>query len=242
MAENEQFGRFVAQLRKERKMTQKELAWQLGVSDKAVSKWERGLSFPDVALLLPLADIFQVTVTELLRGQRMNAEETLRRDETESLLTKTLFVPVSRKKHQIFFLINFLLGNLALLGLFLWQAFPKELFFDLFHFEILAAVLGFAMAFLFPDTLPEYYDTNSLNFFSNGIVRLHLTGLRFTNQNWIPMLNAGSASYGMMLILLPILALFFFCLGISLPGSLLFFLIGIVPVACMYYAGKCVRH
>ena len=44
MAGNEQFGRFVAQLRKEQKMTQKELAQHLGVSDKAVSKWERGVS------------------------------------------------------------------------------------------------------------------------------------------------------------------------------------------------------
>ena len=60
------FGAFVAQLRKEKGLMQKELAEKLYVSDKAVSKWERGLSIPDVAILVPLAEILGVTVTELL--------------------------------------------------------------------------------------------------------------------------------------------------------------------------------
>ena len=51
-------------------MTQKELAAKLNVSDKAVSKWERGLSCPDISLLSPLSNIFGVTVTELLDGKR----------------------------------------------------------------------------------------------------------------------------------------------------------------------------
>lgn len=52
--DKERFGQFVAQLRKEKGLTQKELAQKLYLSDKAVSKWERGLSIPDVALLPPL--------------------------------------------------------------------------------------------------------------------------------------------------------------------------------------------
>ena len=66
--DREKFGAFLAQLRKERGLTQKELAERLFVSDKAVSKWERCQSLPDVALLLPLAEILGVSVTELLRG------------------------------------------------------------------------------------------------------------------------------------------------------------------------------
>ena len=50
------FGQFLAQLRREKGMTQKELAATLYVSDKAVSKWERGLSVPDISLLVPLAE------------------------------------------------------------------------------------------------------------------------------------------------------------------------------------------
>lgn len=67
----ETLGLFVAQLRKEQNMTQKELAEKLGVTDKAVSKWERGLSFPDISLLEPLADTFDISVMELLQGKRL---------------------------------------------------------------------------------------------------------------------------------------------------------------------------
>ena len=68
--ENEKIGPFIRQLRKDRHMTQKELAGLLNVTDKAVSKWELGASLPDVALLLPLAEALGVSVTELLGGVR----------------------------------------------------------------------------------------------------------------------------------------------------------------------------
>ena len=68
--EHENMGALIRQLRKDRGMTQKDLAERLNVTDKAVSKWERELSLPDVALLLPLAETLGVTVTELLGGQR----------------------------------------------------------------------------------------------------------------------------------------------------------------------------
>lgn len=73
MNDIEKIGAFVQQLRKEQNMTQKELAMQLGITDKAVSKWERGLSCPDISLLIPLAKILGVTTSELLNGER--AEE-----------------------------------------------------------------------------------------------------------------------------------------------------------------------
>ena len=70
-------------------MTQRELADRLYVSDKAVSKWERGLSLPDVALLIPLGDCLGVSVTELLRGER-TGQETLPVDEVEALVNASL--------------------------------------------------------------------------------------------------------------------------------------------------------
>ena len=63
-------GALIAQARKERELTQKELAERLHVSAQAVSKWERGLSCPDIGLLEPLAEALGITVTELLSGQR----------------------------------------------------------------------------------------------------------------------------------------------------------------------------
>lgn len=84
------FGHFLAQLRREKGMTQKELAATLYVSDKAVSKWERGLSVPDISLLVPLAEQLNVTVAELLQGRRVEEERRFTREETEDLIRKAL--------------------------------------------------------------------------------------------------------------------------------------------------------
>lgn len=61
------FGNMVATLRKQNGMTQLDLAEKMGVTDKAVSKWERDLSFPDVNSIPKLAEIFDVTVDELMQ-------------------------------------------------------------------------------------------------------------------------------------------------------------------------------
>ncbi len=68
-------GTLIRELRKEHQMTQKDLADQLHITDRAVSKWERGLCAPDIATLEPLAAILQVTVTELIAGERMPEKE-----------------------------------------------------------------------------------------------------------------------------------------------------------------------
>lgn len=71
--DKESFGSFIAKLRRERKMTQQELAGKLHVTDRAVSKWERGLSYPDVTLLEPLASALGIGVETLLTGQTTEA-------------------------------------------------------------------------------------------------------------------------------------------------------------------------
>ncbi|MCL2369015.1 MAG: helix-turn-helix domain-containing protein [Oscillospiraceae bacterium] len=71
---NEKMGQFIAELRKSHQMTQKDLAAKLDVTDKAVSKWERGLSYPDISLLTPLSNILGITATELLNGERSDTE------------------------------------------------------------------------------------------------------------------------------------------------------------------------
>ena len=72
--EQKTLGSFLAVLRKAKGMTQKELAERVGVSDKTVSHWERDESAPDISVLPILADIFGVTVDELLRGEKAPAD------------------------------------------------------------------------------------------------------------------------------------------------------------------------
>ena len=87
--DNVQFGAFVAQLRKERNMTQKELADALHVTDKAVSKWETGKGFPDMKLLEPLARALGVSLVELMRGERLEAE-VLPVEEAEQVVSQAM--------------------------------------------------------------------------------------------------------------------------------------------------------
>lgn len=73
--DNEKMARFIAEQRKLKKMTQKELAERLGITDKAVSKWERGLSCPDIALLTELSEALEISVSDLLSGAKADSLE-----------------------------------------------------------------------------------------------------------------------------------------------------------------------
>ena len=65
-------GRFIAEARKLQNLTQKQLAELLCISDKTVSKWERGKGLPEVSLMLPLCGVLNITVNDLLSGQRVS--------------------------------------------------------------------------------------------------------------------------------------------------------------------------
>ena len=84
MIENNKVGVFIAQCRKEKNMTQKQLGEKLNVTDRAVSKWETGRSFPDVSLLEALCRELDISVSELLAGKKLEQEQY--QEETEKML------------------------------------------------------------------------------------------------------------------------------------------------------------
>lgn len=75
--DNQKIGDLIKKLRKEKNLTQKGLADILMVTDKAVSKWERGLGYPEITIIPELANALGITISELLNGSIMVAEETL---------------------------------------------------------------------------------------------------------------------------------------------------------------------
>ena len=85
-------GEFIAVLRKERQMTQKELADQLCLTDKAISKWERGLSYPDISMLEPIAEFFEVSVVELLNGERMDENATITVQDAQQIIKESISI------------------------------------------------------------------------------------------------------------------------------------------------------
>ena len=121
-----EFGNYLYALRKSKGMTQQELADQLGVTNKAVSKWETGEAFPETAQLIPLSDIFGVTVDDLLRGKEGVLRET--KQTTGSPDEQHEPVPSERKKKS--HLLGKMLRSIVMLSataIFLLLGFVWEL-------------------------------------------------------------------------------------------------------------------
>lgn len=74
----EKIGLFISNLRKEKDMTQLELANKLGVTDRAISKWENGRGMPDLSLIRNLCEILEISINELLNGERIEEKEYLK--------------------------------------------------------------------------------------------------------------------------------------------------------------------
>ncbi len=83
-------GVLITELRKEKGMTQAQLAEQMGVTDKAVSKWERDLSCPDINSVPKLAEIFGVTVDQLMHGEKSSFSINKKSYEMAALILRTI--------------------------------------------------------------------------------------------------------------------------------------------------------
>ena len=93
------FGKFISDCRKEKDLTQAELGQKLSVTAKAVSRWERGVGYPDISTLEPLACVLGVSIMELMNGEKKeNKEETF--DENEMLHETVDFLKYQRKKSR----------------------------------------------------------------------------------------------------------------------------------------------
>ena len=183
------FGHFLAQLRREKGMTQKELAATLYVSDKAVSKWERGLSVPDISLLVPLAEQLNVTVAELLQGRWVEEERRFTREETEELIRKALTFSaepperrqVRTKKYLPVYVICCVLGVAEALAV--WAAGLADIegaLALLITSVVFGVVYGAYAMFWMAETLPRYYDENRICNFAQGAFHIHIPGIYYT--------------------------------------------------------------
>lgn len=74
-------GKFIADCRKRKNLTQMQLAEKLGITDKAISKWERGIAMPDSSIMLELCDILGISVNELLSGEKISMENNSQKNE-----------------------------------------------------------------------------------------------------------------------------------------------------------------
>lgn len=216
------FGAFVAQLRKEKGLMQKELAERLYVSDKAVSKWERGLSIPDVALLVPLAELLGVTVTELLECRRLPKNEPLDSHQTEEIVKKVIGLSEEeqrkyrpdRLKRGLQLLLCAIIGVLEIWLLTKWGYALEEIAGALFTMMGLMAVFGTYFCVFTKEKLPKYYDENRISALYDGFVRMNMPGVYFNNRNWPHIVRAGQLWAMIGLVASPVI---FFLLTTFLP-------------------------
>ena len=117
-------GKFIAECRKQKGLTQMQLSEKLGITDKAISKWERGISMPDASIMLEVCGILGISVNELLCGEKINMENN---DQKNEQLLLDMAKELERKNKTIWnamwvimtvSLIG-LIGGLALIAFFI---------------------------------------------------------------------------------------------------------------------------
>lgn len=96
----EKIGKFIANCRKEQNLTQEQLAEKIGISKNAVSKWERGLCLMDMSLLKPLSKILNISVNEILAGERINNKD-LKSKSEENIINITELIELRTMKKGI---------------------------------------------------------------------------------------------------------------------------------------------
>lgn len=148
----EKIGQFIASCRKAKGMTQKELAEKLNVSDKSVSKWERGINLPDVSLYMPLCEELDISINELFAGEYIQAEAVIQKSE-ENILTIVEDDYEKAKKldriHKVIVIIALLSVPLIILQWnlkFIWTI--VELESSVYNYVYLISVLYFLAYFL----------------------------------------------------------------------------------------------
>ena len=135
-------GRFIAERRKKAGLTQLQLAEKLGITDKAISKWERGLAMPDTSIMLELCDIISISVNELLCGEKLDMENN---DQKNEQLLLDMAKELEKKNKTIWTSMWTIMGVsiIALIsGIFVVSFFVPEGMWQLI------AILGLCVLFL----------------------------------------------------------------------------------------------
>lgn len=162
-----------------------------------------GLSCPDIALLIPLAETLHVTVTELLQGRRLEQEKTFTIKEVDELMLDSIVMStgggsaeerVQRKrklrKRYFWYILEIIAVIFEIVGLsrlFSWG----ELATDLFVVELMPLFFGLWFFFFIKESLPDIYDNMEINLCSDGVFRMNVPGISFNNRNWPHILRVG---------------------------------------------------
>lgn len=120
----ERIGKFISVCRKQKKMTQRELGEKLGVTEKAISNWENGRNMPDLSLFKPLCDELNITINDLMSGEKINNENYQKKFEENIVNTINYSTNKLNKYNQVISLIIIIFG--LFISLSAIMIFPSE--------------------------------------------------------------------------------------------------------------------
>jgi transcriptional regulator with XRE-family HTH domain len=112
--EQQKVGRFLKELRKEKNLTQEQLAERLNVTGRTVSRWETGSNMPDISILVELADFYEVTIPEIIDGERKG--KNMNEEVKEAALKVAEYSNAEKKKQARIVLVYFILGIIGLVA------------------------------------------------------------------------------------------------------------------------------
>ncbi|MDE6188872.1 MAG: helix-turn-helix domain-containing protein [Clostridia bacterium] len=146
-------GLFISQERKAKNLTQASLAQKLYVSEKTISKWENGNGLPETGLLLKICDIFEISVNELLSGERLDNQRY--KDKAEDNITNLLLQKKNNKQKILFSAICCILSCSVLL-----VCITLASFLDIAIWLRISLIIYGAIIFVFGLTVAIIYDIN----------------------------------------------------------------------------------
>lgn len=174
-------GKFIAQLRKELGMTQTELGEMLGVSYKAVSKWENGRNLPDPSLYKPLCSALGVTLTELFNGERIPKEDVI--EKSDQVISNVI---ESNRETGILQIISNVIMGIGAITLFIptLNDLEQSISIIIISVGLLLIFLGMSLKFTSWKRSNEKTVKNTGMGFTSGLTLLFI-GLKLTGQiNW----------------------------------------------------------
>lgn len=209
-----ELGTFIAEIRKEKEMTQAELAEKLHVTKSAVSKWERGAGLPDVNTIEPLATALEVSIVEIVKSRKMTSEEILQADAAEAMKE---IIAQAEKEKKMAVGSYIALGAICVVAAWLYWQNPEKIYNGFFDTMFLGGV-----AILLPVIaliLKKYVHILSLGSFMCCLLAMvsefHYTAHKAAIEDWSAIMDTAVGIEGLAkwltttVFILNVLAYFF---------------------------------
>lgn len=168
---------------------------------------------PDITLLVPLAEVLEVTVTEFLECKRIEKTDSLDADRTDEIVKKVITLSeeeqnlfrMNRKKRLLFFVLVIVFACVETILLQIWahlQGIPAD---NLYLFALVGILCGCYFWIFAKGRISAYYDQNKVTAYSDGVFRMNLVGTSINNSNWKYILQVGRIWSVACMVILPLL-------------------------------------